>query len=55
MVDGIQIFLSDLFMVLSNVDGKRILKRLEQERGVKKYGKRKNIRRTNTAIATRRD
>lgn len=48
-------FLSDWFMVLSNVDGKRILKRLEQERGVKKYGKRKNRRRTNTAIATRRD
>ncbi len=48
-------FLSDWFMVLSDADGKRILKRLEQERGVKKYGKRKNRRRTNTAIATRRD
>lgn len=41
-------FLSDWFMILSDADGKRILKRLEQERGVKKYGK----HRRNTVNAT---
>lgn len=43
--------LSDWFIVLSDADRKRILKRLEQERGAKKYGK----RRKNTVNAARRD
>ncbi len=44
-------FLSDWFMVLTDADGKQILERLEQERGAKKYGK----RRKNTVNATRRN
>lgn len=44
-------FLSDWFMVLTDADGKRILEKLEQERGAKKYGK----RRKNTVNATRRN